>query len=287
VTLRLPLQRRAIALVVLASIATLPAAASAQSLTSKELTERVGIDQRLGQTLPTGTVFLDETGREVKLADYLSERPIILSLVYYECPMLCGVAMEGLIRNLKVLGLEVGKDFDIVNISINPRETPEIAAHKKADYLARLGDTRPEVASGWHTLTGTQESIDAVAQAVGFRYVYDAEADEYAHGAAIMVVTPDGTLSRYYYGVEYPARDLRLGLVEAAGGGIGSLTDQVLLLCYQYDPASGKYNFAIWASLRTFGVLTLLVLIAFILMNLRRERSVPAIAAAGGNHDRK
>jgi protein SCO1/2 len=263
--------------------------ALAQGLTAQELSSRVGIEQMLGASLPADVPFVDEAGREVRLGDYLDGKPMILSLVYYECPMLCGVAMEGLIRNLKVLGLEVGEDFDIVNVSIDPTETPEIAAHKKADYLGRLGSSDPAVAAGWHTLTGSEESIETLSQAVGFRYVYDPETDEYAHGAAIIVVTPDGTLSRYYYGVTYPARDLRLGLVEAAGGGIGSLTDQVLLLCYQYDPVSGKYNFAIWAALRTAGVLTFIVLLIFILTNLRRERTVPeeAVAAAGGIYERK
>ena len=260
----------------------------AQGLTAQELAARVGIEQMLGASIPADLTFADETGREVRLADYLGDKPMILSLVYYECPMLCGVAMEGLIRNLKVLGLEVGSDFNIVNVSIDPGETPAIAAGKKADYLGSLGDPSPDVAAGWHTLTGRQEAIDALAQAVGFRYVYDAETDEYAHGAAIMIVTPDGTLSRYYYGVTYPARDLRLGLVEAAGGGIGSISDQVLLLCYQYDPVSGKYNFAIWAALRTAGVLTLVVLLIFILTNLRRETAPEeAVAAAGGTYERK
>jgi len=261
----------------------------AQGLNAQELAARVGIEQMLGGSIPTDLAFVDETGSEVRLADYLGGKPMILSLVYYECPMLCGVAMEGLIRNLKVLGLEIGADFDIVNVSIDPGETPAIAAAKKVDYLGSLGDPNPDVAAGWHTLTGEQEAIDALAQAVGFRYVYDPETDEYAHGAAIMVVTPDGTLSRYFYGVTYPARDLRLGLVEAAGGGIGSITDQVLLLCYQYDPVSGKYNFAVWAALRTAGVLTLAVLLIFILTNLRRERTAPeeAVASAGGIYERK
>lgn len=262
-----------------------PTRVEAQGLTAQELSARVGIEQMLGASLPSDLSFVDESGRSVRLADYLDGKPLILSLVYYECPMLCGVSMEGLIRNLKVLGLEVGTDFEIVNVSIDPGETPEIAAGKKADYLGRLGSSDPAVAAGWHTLTGEQEAIDALARAVGFRYVYDPETDEYAHGAAIIIVTPDGTLSRYYYGVTYPARDLRLGLVEAAGGGIGSLTDQVLLLCYQYDPVSGKYNFAIWAALRTAGVLTFVILMIFILTNLRRERAAPeeAVAAAGGN----
>lgn len=281
------LSRMALAAAVLAAV---PAASTgAQDLNARDLASRVGIEQMLGATVPADLPFVDESGRPVTIGTYLGDRPVVLSLVYYECPMLCGVAMEGLVSNLKVLGLDVGVDFDIVNVSINPRETPDVAARKKADYLGRLGDPRPEVAAGWHTLTGSQESIDALAAAVGFRYVYDASIDEYAHGAAIMVMTPDGTLSRYYYGVEYPARDLRLGLVEAAAGTIGTITDQVLLLCYQYDPLSGKYSFMVWSAIRLAGMATLLGLLTFIVLSLRRERAMPpeAIAAAGGSYERK
>jgi protein SCO1/2 len=280
---------RVLGVAALVASAAIAAPAMAQGLTAQELAARVGIEQMLGADLPGHLEFVDETGTRVALADYLGDKPVILSLVYYECPMLCGVAMEGLIRNLKVLGLELGKDFQIVNVSINPDETPQIAASKKADYLGSLGDPRPEIAAGWHALTGEQASIDALAEAVGFRYVYDPETDEYAHGAAIMLVTPEGTLSRYFYGVTYPARDLRLGIVEAAGGGVGSITDQVLLLCYQYDPVSGKYNFAVWAALRMAGVLTIAILLIFIMTNLRRERTkrYEAVATAGGTYERK
>lgn len=259
-----------------------PLTAAAQNLDPQELVDRVGIDQKLGTDLPLDLVFRDDEGTQVRLGDYFGDRPVILSLVYYECPMLCGVAMEGLISNLRVLGLDLGSDFQIVNVSINPKETPSIAAGKKIDYLARLGRMDDAAAAGWHTLTGEQASIDELATAVGFRYVYDPRSGEYAHGAAIMVITPDGEISRYYYGIEYPARDLRLGLVEAAAGQIGTMGDQVMLLCYRYDPVSGKYGFAIWSTLRAAGVLTLVGLFGFILLSLRRERRQPAAAESAG-----
>jgi protein SCO1/2 len=265
----------------IALMLVLAAPAFAQNLDPLELAARVGIDQNLGQALPLDLEFVDETGAAVTLGDYFTDRPVILSLVYYECPMLCGVSMEGLISNLRILGLDPGRDFQIVTVSIDPTETPDIAAGKKIDYLARLGRSDQAIADGWHTLTGNQEAIDTLARTVGFRYVYDERSDEYAHGAAIMVATPDGQLSRYYYGIEYPARDLRLGLVEAAGGAIGTVVDQVKLLCYRYDPVTGKYGFAIWTALRTAGVLTVLALFGFIALSLRRER-VGSHALAGG-----
>jgi protein SCO1/2 len=265
-----------IALLVLAS----PLAAWAQNMDPEELALRVGIDQKIGADVPLELPFVDESGAQVRLGDYFGDRPVILSLIYYECPMLCGVSMEGLISNLRILGLDPGRDFQIVNVSIDAAETPSVAAGKKIDYLARLGRTDAAIADGWHTLTGDQSSIDALAEAVGFRYVYDEVSDEYAHGAAIMVLTPGGEISRYFYGITYPARDLRLGLVEAAAGAIGNVVDQVQLLCYRYDPVTGKYGFAIWTALRTAGLLTVLVLFGFIGISLRRER-VDAHALAG------
>ncbi|NKB88551.1 MAG: SCO family protein [Acidobacteria bacterium] len=264
-----------------ASALLLTTAAYAQNMDPQELAARVGIDQNLGSQLPMDLQFVDETGETVRLGDYFTDRPVILSLVYYECPMLCGVSTEGLISNLRILGLDPGHDFQIVTVSIDATESHEIAAGKKIEYLARLGRTDQAVADGWHTLTGDQAAIDELAEVVGFRYVYDEIADEYAHGAAIMVATPDGELSRYYYGIEYPARDLRLGLVEASNGAIGTLVDQVKLLCYRYDPVSGKYGFAIWAALRTAGVLTVLMLFGFIGLSLRRERVEPEALAGG------
>lgn len=265
-----------------------PALAQEPAPTPGEMVQRVGIDQKLGARLPADLELVDERGAPVLLGEFLGTRPVILSLVYYECPMLCGVAMEGLTRNLKVLGLQLGVDYDVVTVSIDENESPAVAAAAEQRYLDDLGDTSDTARAGWHALTASEGSISRLAETVGFRYVYLPEADEYAHATAVMVVTPDGQVSRYYYGVEYPARDLRLGLVEAAGGGIGSLTDQLLLLCYHYDPVTGKYGFAIWSALRAGAVATVLFIALFIVISLRRERDVPrgAVAVAGGSHER-
>lgn len=271
---------------VVAAVTAAPRAVTAQALTPGEMTQRVGIDQKLGARLPADLEFVEADGTPIRLGDLLGQRPLILALVYYECPMLCGVAMEGLTRNLKVVGLEVGRDFDVVNVSIDPGETPAIAVAKKAEYLANLGARGESAQRGWHALTGSAASIETLANTVGFRYVYLPEADEYAHGTAVIVVTPAGEISRYFYGVEYPARDLRLGLVEAAGGGIGSVTDQLLLLCYHYDPVTGKYGFVIWSALRLAGIATVGLIVLFIVVSVRRERSAGTLAAAGGHHER-
>lgn len=278
------LLRSARLVITAAAVLLMAGAAMAQALTPGEMVQRVGIEQRLGNRLPADLEFLDAEGRPVRLASLLGERPLILGLVYYECPMLCGIAMEGLTRNLKVVGLDLGVDYDVVTVSIDPGEKPAVAAAARQRYLDDLGATGERAASGWHALTGDEAAIEALAEAVGFTYVYLPEVDEYAHGAAVMVVTPEGELSRYYYGVEYPARDLRLGLVEAAGGGIGSLTDQLLLLCYHYDPVTGKYGFAIWSALRLSAIATVLGIALFIVISLRRERHLPreSVAVAGG-----
>lgn len=281
--------RRSVLAALFLALAVAPvAAAAAQQLSPSEMAQRVGIDQKLGARLPADLLFRDSDGGAVRLADLLGERPLVLALVYYECPMLCSVAMEGLTRNMKVLGLELGADYDVVTVSIDPDETPAVAAARKRRYLADLGRDDAGAQAGWHALTGDPEAIERLAETVGFRYVYLAEADEYAHGAAVMVVTPQGELSRYYYGVEYPPRDLRFGLVDAAGGGIGSLTDQLLLLCYRYDPITGRYGFAIWSALRVGAILTVAGMVLFIVTSLRRERlaSREAVAVAGGNHER-
>ena len=260
--------------------ATVAPAAAAQELEPEQLAQRVGIDQRLGAELPLRLPFVDETGAAVTLGEVIGERPAVLALVYYHCPMLCGLVLDGLTANLDRLGLAVGTDFDIVTVSIDPQETPAAAAAKKGEYVARYGFQVGSLERGWHALTGPPESIERLARTVGFRYVYDEASNEFAHGAAILVVTPEGTVSRYFYGVEYPPRDLRLALVEASQNRIGSLVDQVFLLCYRYDPALGRYTFAVWTALRVAGVLTLLALGGFIAVSLRRERRTAA--APGG-----
>jgi protein SCO1/2 len=230
--------------------------------------EGVGIDQRLNETLPLDLEFVDEQGSRVTLGGYFGKKPVILALVYYECPMLCTLELNGLLRALRVLPLELGKDFEIVTVSFDPGETPELAAKKKQEYLAQYGRAQ----GGWHFLTGSQESIEALTRAVGFRYTYDADSDLFNHASAILVLTPEGRLSKYFYGIEYSARDLRLGLVEASAGRVGSPVDEILLYCFHYDPQTGKYGVAIMNVLRAAGVVTVVVLAAFVAMMLRRDR---------------
>ena len=242
----------------------------AQPLTQQQLGE-IGIDQRLGEDLPLELVFNDESGKSVALREYFGMQPVILALVYYECPMLCTQVLNGLMQSLRILSFEAGREFQVLAVSIDPGEGPALAAAKKQEYTRQYN--REGTAKGWHFLTGTQDQIDRLAEAVGFRYQYDEETDQYIHAAGVMVLTPEGQLARYFYGIEFPPRDLRLGLVEAAANQIGSPVDQLLLLCYQYDPATGKYGLVILNSLRIAGLLTVVVLGTFIVVMLRRERS--------------
>ena len=251
---------------------SVPPPAASQQLQPAEVLEAVGIDQRLGARLPAGLRFRDESGAEVRLVDYFGDGPVILMPVYYECPMLCSVAIEALVAALKTLDLEVGEDFDVVTFSIDPGETPAMAAAGERRALARYGRDPSVAAGGWHALVGDQQSIGELTAAIGFRYLYDEDRDEYAHVSGVMVLTPDGRLARYLYGVTYSARDLRLALVEAAGGGIGSVADQVLLLCFHYDPVSGRYGFAIWSAIRVLGLATVILLGSGVWLMLRRER---------------
>jgi protein SCO1 len=241
----------------------------------------VGIDQRLDQQLPLDTPFRDETGREVRLGEYFGKKPVILSLVYYECPMLCTLVLNGLASALDVLTFDVGKEFEIVTISFDPRDTPQLAAAKKQTYLQRY--RRPGADAGWHFLTGDAASIERVTKAVGFRYAFDPEQQQFAHAAAIVVVTPEGRLARYFYGVEYPPRDLRFGLIEASEHKIGTPVDEVLLYCFHYDPKTGRYGAVVMNIVRLGGAVTLLGLGAFIFVMLRRDRQRQrrAVAAAG------
>jgi protein SCO1 len=235
---------------------------------------RVGIDQRMGEAVPLDLVFTDETGRPVRLGDYFGKRPVILALVYYECPMLCTQVLNGLVTALGVINFDVGREFDVVAVSFNPKEGPGLASQKKAAYVERY--KRPQTAAGWHFLTGTQESIERLAKAVGFRYEYDAAIGQYAHGAGIQLLTPRGVLSKYFYGIEFSARDIRFGVIEASEEKIGTRIDDVLLLCYHYDPATGTYGAAVLEMVRLGGILTVLAIAAFLTVSLRRER-----AAAG------
>lgn len=230
--------------------------------------EHVGIEQRLNQQVPLDLVFRDETGKAVHLSDYFGQKPVILNLVYYKCPMLCSEVMSGLTRALKVIKFDAGNQFNVLSVSFNPHETPELAAAAKAQYMERYG--RPGTARGWHFLTGEQESIAALTQAVGFQYQYDPKTDQYAHATAIMVLTPEGRVAQYYYGVEFAPKDLRLGLIQASNHKIGSLVDEVFLYCYHYDPATGKYGAVISRILKLSGLATILVLGGMVLILFRR-----------------
>ena len=230
----------------------------------------VGIDQRLNEQLPLDLTFRDETGRTVRLGEYFGRKPVILSLVYYDCPMLCTLVLNGLLRSLRALSLDAGDQFNVVTVSFDPRETAALAAAKKATYVKRYA--RARASQGWHFLTGEEASIQQLTRAAGFRYVYDSQSGQFAHATGIMVLTPAGRLARYFFGIEYSARDLRLALVEASAHKIGSPIDQLLLFCYQYDPTTGQYSLAIMNILRIAGMATLVALGSFVFVMLRRDR---------------
>ena len=264
-------------------LALLPALASAQmgaapppQPATPGVLQEIGFDQRLGEAVPLDLAFTDEDGRAVKLADYFGEKPVVLSLVYYECPMLCTISLNGLAGALEVLSFVPGQEFEVVTVSFDPEETAALAAAKKKAYMARY--RRPEAHAGWHFLTGPKESVEALTRAVGFRYVWDAATKQWAHPAGLLVLTPEGKISHYLFGVEYAPKDLRLALVDAAGGKIGNPVDQLLLYCYQYDPQTGRYSASILNLVRLGGVLTVLGLGAFILTASRKRRPQPAAA---------
>jgi protein SCO1/2 len=230
----------------------------------------VSFDQRLGAQLPLDLSFVDEEGRTVQLGDFFGRKPVVLALGYYECPMLCSLVRDGMVTGLMDVQLTAGTDFEVVNVSIDPTETPMNAANTKALITSRYN--RPGSEGGWHFLTGTQDSIQQLAAAIGFKYFYDETIDQYAHAAGIVVTTPGGELARYFYGIEFNPSDLRLGLVEASGNKIGSPVDQLLLLCYHYDPASGKYTGMVMTLIRVTSVLFLLGMIAFVVFLSRGPR---------------
>jgi protein SCO1/2 len=228
------------------------------------LLREVGIDQRLGARVPLGARFRDEAGAEVALGRYFGARPVVLALVYYECPMLCTQVLNGLVAAAKTLSFDAGREFDVVVVSFDPRETPALARAKKETYVRRYG--RPRTAGAWHFLTGGDPAIASLTRAVGFRYAYDAAAAQFAHAAAVAVLTPDGRIARYLFGIEYAPRDLRLALVEAGGGRIGSAID------YHYDPSTGVYGLAALNLVRAGGAATALLVGGYVLLSLRRER---------------
>jgi protein SCO1/2 len=232
----------------------------------------VTIEQHLNAQVPLDLIFKDETGREVSLDRYFDGRPVLLALVYYDCPQLCPLVLDGLARSLRPLDLKAGGDYRVIAVSIDPRETPELARTKKRALMERLP---PEAAAGWHFLTGDQRSIETLAETAGFRYVENDQEkeDRYVHAIGTVALTPEGKISRYFYGFDYPPRDLRFALIEASGNRIGSAVDQLLLLCYKYDPTQGKYTVSVLNVLRFSATVTVLALAGFLILMLRRERS--------------
>ncbi|HML18941.1 MAG TPA: SCO family protein [Bryobacteraceae bacterium] len=250
--------------------ASTPSQVNAPSKTSYKpaILRGVGIDQKMGAQVPLDLQFLDESDRQVKLGQYFG-KPVILALVYYSCPSLCDMVLDGTVRAVGGLKATAGKDYEVVAVSFDPRETPQMAREKKATIVKEYN--RPGSENGWHFLTGEEGASKSLAEAVGFHYSYDSMSNQYLHAAAIMLLTPEGKVSRYFYGIAFEPRDVRLGLDEASGGRIGSLTDAVLLYCSHYDPATGKYGVVIMNVLRLAGFLTVLALASFMIVTLRRD----------------
>ena len=236
----------------------------------------VGVDQRLDQQIPLDLTFKDETGKTVKLGDYFqSGRPVILNLVYYTCPMLCGEELAGEASALSVLRFTPGKEYEAISVSFDPDETPQDAAEKKKIYIDRMNEHLEAKTSGdgWHFLTGQEPEIKKLADAVGFHYKRDPRTGQFIHAAAIMIVTPQGKIAQYYYGVEFSPKDVRLGLIEASRNKIGNLVDQVVLYCFHYDPSTGRYGAIITNIMRLAGAATLLVIGGFLVVMFRREKN--------------
>ena len=246
-----------------------PGAAQAHEILPAILKE-VGFDQRLNEQVPLDLVFRDEAGRAVRLGEYFGGKPVILSLVYYSCTTLCPMILDGMVRSLTPVSFDIGKEFAMLTVSFDPRDTPAQAVVKKAEYIQRYH--RTGAADGWHFLTGEEAAIRQLTKTVGFRYLYDEKTDQFAHAAGILMLTPQGKVSRYFYGFDFSPRDLRLGLIEAAANRIGTPIDQVVLYCYHYDPLTGRYGLIVMNVLRLAGLATVLTLCGFILVMLRRDR---------------
>jgi protein SCO1/2 len=253
-------------------VAVRPIFAQTNSATPPQLPGKVAIDQKLNAQLPMDLMLRDESGRVVRLGQYFNHgRPVLLNFMYYRCPMLCPMVMDGIANGLTELRFDIGREFDVITVSVDPRDTPEQATAKKETYVKRYG--RFGAANGWHFLTGPESAIKKLSNTVGFQYAYDIKMDQFAHGAVLLAVTPQGRVSRYLYGFEYKARDLRLALVEASAGKIGNASDAILLLCYHYDPATGKYSRSAMNFVRAGGVATILSLVGFIFIMIRKEHS--------------
>ncbi|HJU93844.1 MAG TPA: SCO family protein [Pyrinomonadaceae bacterium] len=244
--------------------------------------QEVRIEQKLDQQLPLDLVFRDESGQQVQLGKFFGSKPVVLSLVYYDCPMLCTQVLNGMVTSFRVLPFQIGKEFDVVTVSFDPRETSALATAKKKVYVDYLPEKmRAGAQSGWHFLTGDQANIDKLTEAVGFHYRYDEATKQFAHGSAIMLTTPHGKLSRYFYGIDYAPRDLRLGLMESSTSRIGSPVEQLLLYCYKYDPATGKYGAAVMRVMRVAGVITLIGMLAMLLFLKPRNTGVVSPKTGG------
>jgi protein SCO1/2 len=251
-------------------LAALPLFAQTNSATPPKLPGKVAIEQKLNAQLPLDLMLRDETGNVVRLGQYFHHgKPVLLNFMYYRCPMLCPMVMDGVTNALTELKFDIGKEFDVITISIDPRDTAEQAASKKTQYVNRYG--RFGAANGWHFLTGPESAIKKLTNIAGFAYAYDIKMDQFAHGAVLLAVTPDGRVSRYLYGFEYKPRDLRLALVEASAGKIGTAADSILLLCYHYDPATGRYSRTAMNFVRAGGVATMVCLFGFIFIMIRKE----------------
>jgi protein SCO1/2 len=231
----------------------------------------VDLEQKLGSKVPLDLRFRDEAGRAVQLKEYFGSRPLILSFVYYGCEDLCPLVLDGLVRSLRPLSFNIGDQFDVLTVSFDPRDTPALAAAKKQDFVGQY--SRPGAEKGWHFLTGDEAAIKRLTEAAGFRFNYESEKDRFGHATGILLLTPSGTIARYFYGIEFSPRDLRLGLIEATDGKIASPIDQLLLFCYHYDPVTGKYGLLITNIVRLGGVVTVIALITFIAVMLRRDRN--------------
>jgi protein SCO1/2 len=242
---------------------------AAQTPQNSSVLGQVGIDQNLGATVDLNLVFRDEAGKAVRLGEFFHGRPVILAPVYFGCPSLCPMSLNSLVQSLRVLKFNAGEDFEVIAFSFDPKETPAMAAEARMHYLRDYN--RPHTANGWHFLTGDESSIRALTGSIGFHYAWDNDSAQWAHATAIVVATPEGKLSQYFYGLEFSARDLRLSLVEASSEKIGSLADRVLLYCYHYDPATGKYGIVIIRSIRIAGTLTALALFTFMFVMFKRE----------------
>jgi len=248
---------------------TIPGNVGPTAATMPHALKNVGFEPPLNGPMPLDLSFRDETGRSVQLRDYFGQKPVVLAFVYYGCPMLCDQVEQGVVGVLRMLAFNPGRDYEVVFVSFDSRETPEMAAEKKKKALVHF--RRPETDSGWHFLTGSKESIETATQAANFRFSFDAKSSLFAHASGVMLLTPDGHISRYFYGVEYPSRDMRLGLVDASAGKIGTPIDHVLLYCYHYDPSAATYSASILKIIRLGGVLTILCIVGGILISRRRE----------------